>query len=201
MAHITALIASWADLQETIDVEELDTPSNRLVQWTKGQVKQRFENRGSSQPAICCPRLPAISVPDLVIEMNDDRNNDVALFHHNSLSPLWLARRMLAQKDFSVVGRCEVFDTYFLVKQGKLVCLPASRPLLEDDRQRFDQDPEAARYMVSSYACTAPAAVGAGDFMVIPAYTLYNLVVEEDALVVTGHIVPHREDAGMFIQP
>lgn len=125
--HISELLASLTDLNENVDVEDISVPmgSPTLVQWTKAQVKQRFETEGSllQRKPFCCPRLLTITIPTGAIALGAATpipTDKTAISQRMSQDPFWVARRMLMLNGFVASNRCDAFGSYLFVEQGLL---------------------------------------------------------------------------------
>jgi hypothetical protein len=91
---IVTLLSTWGNNNHQVSVEDLGAPvdSSQVVQWSKPQVKARFEAVDNKDPPILCPRLPAAGIPRLAAQANQDRNNQVELLRHIQENPMWPER-------------------------------------------------------------------------------------------------------------
>ncbi|KAH7081561.1 hypothetical protein BKA63DRAFT_211258 [Paraphoma chrysanthemicola] len=101
---------------------------------------------------------------------------------------------MLVQNGCFAPVRCEAFDTYFEVKQGSMLVLAAEQSMSDEEQSRFERDASAIKDVEFKSTTTL---LRAGEDMVVPAHMLYNFEVTEHMLVVTGHVVPHGQLAGL----
>lgn len=156
-------------------------------------MRQQFSNTDLNTPGILCPRLPPFSIPVLGIKLNNSLNNSAAILQHTTRDPMWLGHYMLIQNRVFATTRCEIFETYFEIKEGSMLILSASQPMSDDERRCFEQDPTAIKDMDFKTTITL---LRRDEYMVLPAFTLYHFEVTGPTLVVTGHIVPYGQAWG-----
>ncbi|KAF3045039.1 hypothetical protein E8E12_005468 [Didymella heteroderae] len=199
---IESLLASFKDSTDLTEVHDTYThmslPPSRHMR--KSQVADYFANHklsglslGRSTPAICLHRLPAAGVPTQIAELVRVRNNAVQLEHINA-DPLWLARRVLGQEMFLSPNYCFRFDTYYLCEEGTASITVGAKKLTAEERKKADEDENALA--VHEYMPAMEILRGHGDFkfLVVPAYTVHALMLQSDALLTVGHIVPKSEN-------
>lgn len=186
MAPIAKLFASWTKPKEPIDVELSLSPQSR--RWTKAEVETQFRSLNKKVQPISCPRLPAPRIPEAITKINYSRNNPTAIHYYISHDPSWLAHRMLLQAQYRSPTRYSRQEMYFLAEEGELIVRVNGRPLTEAERWQIEHVPET----VELKDCQpTDMRMVTGVAMILPAWTIYCLVVgEKDALVTTGCVVP-----------
>ncbi|KAF2631621.1 hypothetical protein BU25DRAFT_192146 [Macroventuria anomochaeta] len=167
----------------------------------KSQVAGYFANTKQtslttrSSPAIL-PRLPAAGVPNQIAQLTRARNNNAALLEHIKADPLWLARRMLGQEIFMSPNRCFKFDTYYLAEEGTVCIVQGAQKLTPEQRKMVDEH-ENVFFNVPDLlpAMEVLRAHVEFKFLVVPVYTVHQIMMQTDALMTVGHIVPKGENS------
>lgn len=180
---IEALFASWKDLEEVVDVE---TPANpQIIKLTKANVKDHFTTL--DLPPIACHRLPAVGVPEAIIEINSSRNNPQLFQYFVDNDPYWLAQRVLLQSQFESNVRLTKCQTYLLIEEGEAIVRVNGRPLTVLERAQVEGD---ARAVDLSHTVPVEKKLVMGHEVILPEYTLYCIVAKKDSLVTMGCILP-----------
>ncbi|KAJ4383568.1 hypothetical protein N0V86_001622 [Didymella sp. IMI 355093] len=202
---IEALLASFKDSSDLVEVYDsythMSIPPARHMR--KSQVAEYFANNkishqslGRSTPAICLHRLPAAGVPTKITELVRARNNNAVLLEHIKVDPLWLARRMLGQEMFLSPDYCYKFDTYYLCEEGTASITIGAKKLTAEERKKADQDENSLAVYGYLPAMEILRAHGEFKFLVVPAYTVHEIMLQSDALLTVGHIVPKVRKVG-----
>ncbi|KAI4644335.1 hypothetical protein J4E93_006236 [Alternaria ventricosa] len=134
---ISLLLSSWTKPNETVDVEIYGLPE--ITKWTKAQVKTQFASKDLSP--MSCPHLPAVRVPEAIVEINNSRDNAPAMQYYMSKNRFWLAHRMLLQAQFQSAVRFTTDECYYLLEEGEAVVEVNGRPLTGAEKGMLDVDP------------------------------------------------------------
>ncbi|KAG9190258.1 hypothetical protein G6011_08346 [Alternaria panax] len=186
---IAGLWASWNDPNEIVNVETYAAP--QTYQWTAEQVKAQFQSDG--QPLICCPRLPAPTIPTAIMEINYSRNNIPVLQYYMDQDPFWLAHRILLQAQFVSATRFTTDECYFFAEEGEPTVQFNGRPLTEAEGEQLHYEP--GKVDMKDLQPTE-VKMKKGVAMRIPPLTVYCFLVVEDSLITTGGIVPRGVGVG-----
>jgi hypothetical protein len=118
---IKKLLDSWIDLDKVISmVDSLPANSyNRNTRMTLREIKARFEQppNSASSPLICL-NLDRNSMPNRVVQMNKDRNNDAEFKRCIKEDRRFLCRRLLAQSGATQTFDAVETDTWIAVEKG-----------------------------------------------------------------------------------
>ncbi|KAI4952925.1 hypothetical protein J4E86_006462 [Alternaria arbusti] len=184
---ISLLLSSWTKPNETVDVETYGLP--QITKWTRAQVKSQFASKDLSP--ICCPHLPAVRIPEAIVEINNSRNNAPAMQYYMANNRFWLAHRMLLQAQFQSAVRFTTDECYYLLEEGEAVMEVNGRPLTGVEKGLLDVEP--GKVDMSELQPTE-IKMHLGVAMRLPPYTVHCLKVKEDSLVTAGCIVPRGRE-------
>jgi hypothetical protein len=199
---IESLLSSFIDSTDLVEVHDTYThmslPPSRHMR--KSQVADYFANNkvsylsgGRSTPAICLHRLPAAGVPTQIAELARVRNNNAMLLEHIQVDPLWMACRVLGQEMFLSPHYCFKFDTYYLCEEGTASITIGAKKLTAEEKKKADENENALTVHDYMPAMEVLRAHGEFKFLVVPAYTVHAIMLQSDALMTVGHIVPKGE--------
>lgn len=199
---IESLLASFKDSTDLVEVHDsythMSIPPSRYMR--KAQVAEYFANSNvsymalkRSSPAICLHRLQATGVPPQVVELVRARKNDAVMLEHVKTDPLWPARRVLGQEMFLSHNYCFKFDTYYLCEEGAVSITIGAQKLTAEEKKKADGDENALAVHEYMPAMEVLRAQGKFKFLVVLAYTVHGFMLQSDALLTMGHIVPKGE--------
>lgn len=200
---IETLLASFKNSTDLVEVHDtythMSSPPSRHMR--KSQVADYFANNkvsvmslARSTPAICLHRLPTASLPAQITELVRVRNNNAVLLEYTEADPLWMARRVLGQEMFLSPSYCFKFDTYYLCEEGTASITIGVKKLTAEERKKADVDESALAVHDFMPAMEILRAHGQFKFLVVPAYTVHAIMLQSDALMTVGHIVPKGEN-------
>ncbi|XPS74442.1 hypothetical protein M3J07_006545 [Ascochyta lentis] len=201
---IRTLLASFKDSTDLVEVHDsytqMSVPPSRHMR--KSQVADYFTTSTQptipphSTPAILLPRLPATGTPPQIAQHPRVRNNNALLSQPTTADPLWLARRMLGKEMFMSPSYCLEFDTYYLVEEGTVCITQGTRPLTAQQRKMVDDDQHVFRTLGFAPVMQFLSARGEVGVLLVPAFTVHQVVLQSDALMTVGCFVPEGELGG-----
>ena len=163
----------------------------------KSQVVDYFDNNkvsnvsgARSTPAICLQRLPATGVPTQIAELVKVRNNNAVLLEYIQTDPRWMARQVLGQEMFLSPHYRFKFDTYYLCEEGTASITIGAKKLTTGEMKKADENENALTVHDYMPAMEILRAHGEFKFLVVPSYTVDAIMLQSDALMTVGHIVP-----------